>query len=96
MTTSVITTNRRHRWPRLLRLPFRPSRDGALMTPIERWAQAAAPGEAYVYATTNTGFADKSPDFRAAGRLEGAGLICLVQRREPDRSISYLAIRTKR
>ncbi len=96
MTTQCPNHDRGHPWPRLLRLPLRLSHHGALMAKIEHWAQAAAPGETYTYATTDTGFADKSPDFRAASRLEIAGLVYLVQRREPDRSISYLAIRTKR
>ena len=62
--------------------------------PIEQWVATAAKGEHFAYATT------KDLDLHTSGRLKLAyalhqrGLVCLAQRRESDRTLTYLAIRT--
>ena len=62
--------------------------------PIERWVANAAKGEHFAYATS------RDPELHASGRLALAydlslrGLVCLAQRREADRTLTYLAIRT--
>ena len=65
------------------------------VTEIEIWAKYAEAGEVQVYATARTGFAEASVEKTAAWRLHCAGAVILTQRREADRSISYLATRSR-
>ena len=62
---------------------------------IEVWARYAKAGEVHVYATTKTGFAEGSAEKTAARKLCEAAAVTLTQRREADRSISYLATRSR-
>lgn len=62
---------------------------------LQSWAENAQPGDVRVYAKSRTGFADASADKVAAWNLHLAGAVILTQRREADRSISYLATRSR-
>ena len=62
---------------------------------LQLWAENAQPGDVRVYAKSRFGFADASPEKLAAWNLHLAGAVILTQRREADRSISYLATRSR-
>lgn len=64
---------------------------------IFEWAEAATHGEHLVYASAPNGsFTTRPAGFRAAYDLYEAGGVALVQRREKDRSISYIAQRNEK
>jgi hypothetical protein len=71
------------------------ARTRSVASKIETWAENAQPGDVRVYAKSRTGFAEASADKVAAWKLHLAGAVILTQRREADRSISYLATRSR-
>lgn len=66
------------------------------MANLAAWALQAKPGDSFVYGVADEHDRPSGRDLRVARDLEAAGIVSLVQRREPDRSISYIAQRTAR
>ena len=63
---------------------------------MKAWLATAGRGETYVYGTSDIGH-PHSKIMREAMRMQEAGFVALVQRREhPSRDISYLMQRTVR
>lgn len=61
---------------------------------IDAWALNAQPGDEMTYARDTGDGVERDITFRSAALLASRGVVRLFQRREPDRSISYIARRS--